>query len=245
MKLKVFGSSSKGNGYALTDSKGNTLLIECGVKFSEVKEYLDFDLSRVVGCLLTHEHGDHIKYVGQYLQSGIDVAMSNATALSSGLKLHHRTKIVMAERKYSEYYAPFSFMPVDMVHDVPTFGFIVQHPEMGNMLFMTDSYYSPFKFSNINHWIVECNYSEELLDQNTGSKKFLRDRIMSSHLSLENLLKMLRANDLSKTQNIILTHLSDRNSNEIEFIEKVKNATGKKVYAADIGREFTINKTPF
>ena len=42
MKVSVLGSSSKGNGYLL-HSDNEALIIECGVRFAEVKKLLDYN----------------------------------------------------------------------------------------------------------------------------------------------------------------------------------------------------------
>ena len=55
MHLKVINSSSKGNGYVL-ESNTDSLLIECGVKFKQIQSTLNYDLSSIKGCLISHEH---------------------------------------------------------------------------------------------------------------------------------------------------------------------------------------------
>lgn len=55
MKLKVIGSSSKGNAYILETETG-ILILDAGVPFREIQKALDFDLERIKGCLITHEH---------------------------------------------------------------------------------------------------------------------------------------------------------------------------------------------
>lgn len=72
MKLYVLGSNSKGNGYIL-EGKSQTLLLEAGLPLKDVKEALKFDLSRVVGGVVSHLHGDHSKYAKLvYKTSGFD-----------------------------------------------------------------------------------------------------------------------------------------------------------------------------
>jgi len=56
--LKVVGTGSSGNCYLLTVND-QTLVIEAGINFTKVKKALSFDLSGVVGVLVSHEHGDH------------------------------------------------------------------------------------------------------------------------------------------------------------------------------------------
>jgi phosphoribosyl 1,2-cyclic phosphodiesterase len=55
MQFKVLGSSSSGNCYLL-ESKTDVLILEAGVPFSKVKKALDFNLEKIRGVLLSHEH---------------------------------------------------------------------------------------------------------------------------------------------------------------------------------------------
>lgn len=55
MKLEVLASGSKGNCYILS-SNSEKLIIEAGISYKKILTGLDFDLSEVVGCLITHEH---------------------------------------------------------------------------------------------------------------------------------------------------------------------------------------------
>lgn len=52
-KLKVVGSSSKGNSYII-ETSNETLLLESGCKWSDVLEMLDYKIENVGGCLVTH-----------------------------------------------------------------------------------------------------------------------------------------------------------------------------------------------
>ena len=93
MELRVLGSGSSGNGYLLVSNQ-DALLIECGVKFSEVKRTLDFDLSKLSGCVATHSHGDHFKYATQVIAAGVDLYCSEGTFKESGLNRNHRTHVI-------------------------------------------------------------------------------------------------------------------------------------------------------
>jgi len=55
MQIDIYGSSSKGNAYKVSDGK-TSLLIECGLTFKKLQEKSNFTLSQVVGCLITHAH---------------------------------------------------------------------------------------------------------------------------------------------------------------------------------------------
>ena len=55
-------------------------------------------------------------------------------------------------------------------------------------------------------------------------------RLMKSHMSLEQLLDMLWANDLRNVRQIYLLLLSSNNSEEQRFREEVQKQTGAEVY---------------
>ena len=57
MLLRCCGSSSAGNSYALISSSGEILAIEAGVKFADFKKMINWRVSDMVGCIVSHEHG--------------------------------------------------------------------------------------------------------------------------------------------------------------------------------------------
>lgn len=56
MLLSVINSSSSGNGYIL-HNENEALVIECGCKLLECKKVLNFNIRKIVGCIISHEHG--------------------------------------------------------------------------------------------------------------------------------------------------------------------------------------------
>lgn len=57
MFVKVCGSSSTGNGYAIGNDK-EVLLIEAGCSFSDMKaKILNYNVSNIMGMCISHEHG--------------------------------------------------------------------------------------------------------------------------------------------------------------------------------------------
>jgi phosphoribosyl 1,2-cyclic phosphodiesterase len=133
-------------------------------------------------------------------------------------------------------------------HDVETYGFLLEHPECGKVLFATDTYYIKYKFQGLNNLILETNYSKEIIKQKFeqgGINSFLKDRVLRSHFSLENAIEFLNENDLSQVNTINLIHLSSSNSNAIQFQQKVSEATGKLVTVLEKGLTINFDKTPF
>lgn len=56
MLLKIVGSGSSGNGYIL-ESKTEALILEAGVKVKDIKKSIGWNISKICGCLISHEHG--------------------------------------------------------------------------------------------------------------------------------------------------------------------------------------------
>lgn len=247
MILHVLGSSSKGNCYLLIADDGSCLIIEAGVHLDEVKQALDFNLRKVVGCIVTHQHQDHSKHVKDYVRAGIKVYVGSGHAahlMTTGVKRN----VEQLHPKFEEQIGPFRVLPFKAKHDVPCLGFVIYHPECGSVLFLTDSYYTTHKFGNLNNIIVEANYCENIIAQKLSAgaiPMFLRDRIIQSHMSIQTCQELLKANDLSHVHNIVLIHLSDSNSNEKDFKERVERQTLKTTHVASTGMRIPFNKTPF
>jgi len=250
MRLKIINSNSKGNAY-IVENDQEALLIECGVRFDMIKKALNFSLSKVVGCIVTHEHGDHCCGVKDLTYSGINVYGTAGTCndLVHKWKANpHRVHPKHTEQSFN--LGGFQIMPFKTIHDTKEpCGYMIRHAECGTTLFLTDTVYSPYSFKNLNNIIVEANYCEDILEQKrqSGSTiEMLRDRVIESHMSLQNCKAFLRANDLSQVNNVVLIHLSDSHSDEARFKREVEQVTGKTVWAADKGMVIeNFNKTPF
>ncbi|MCE4092829.1 MBL fold metallo-hydrolase [Priestia megaterium] len=230
--VTAIASSSKGNCYRITDGS-TSLLLECGINYRDIQKALNFQMTQISGCLISHEHGDHVKSIKDVLKAGIDCYMSPGTAGAINVS-HHRIKLVEAGKPFK--IGTFQIMAFDVQHDVAQpYGFLIMNKEGEKLLFATDTYYIKYKFSRLTHILVECNYSEKILKENieNGSvPKVMEKRLLQSHFSLENVKEFFKANDLSKVQEIWLLHLSSSNSDEKWFKEEIMRLTGKVVYIA-------------
>lgn len=250
MKLKVLGSNSAGNCYLLENDK-EILIIEAGLRWDAIQKGLKFNLTKVSGCLISHEHLDHCKGVKTVVSKGINVYATPGThkGINSALKFkrHHRQIDITIGKQF--YVGSFRVIACEVKHDAyEPCGFLINHPDTGTILFVTDTYYVPNTFRGLNHVIVEANYCQTILDErmaNGASPDFLRNRIFKSHMSLATCKELLQANDLSKVNNIVLIHLSDSNSDSERFKKEVTEITGKAVHVAKPGLEIEFAKYPF
>lgn len=245
MNLKVLGSSSSGNCYILETEK-EALILEAGYPFASVKKALNFNISKIVGTLISHVHGDHAMYAHTFADAGINIYMNEDTAdsITTKAKSAHRCKVYHDNTVLK--LGNFTIKFFEVKHDVRCHCFLIHHPESGIVLFATDTYYIPYTFRGLNNIIVEANFEQAIIDEMLkGDNKFRRDRVMKSHLSIEHCLNFLRANDLSAVNNIVLIHLSDGNSHEKRFKKLVEDQTGKSVFVADSGMIIPFNEKPF
>ena len=246
MKLKILGSSSAGNAYVFDNGK-EALLVECGMPYRSIQKSVDFDISRIRGCVISHEHGDHAKHVHKVLDARIPCYMSAGTA--TALRLNGNTLVRQTEEFKAYQLGGFTIQGFSVQHDAAEpFGYLIHHKEMGTVLFATDTYYLKYKFAGLSNILIECNYRLDILEENVAAGRIAkpqRDRTIRSHLSYETCKEILVANDLSKVNNIVLIHLSPGNSNASEFLQGIKEVTSNTVYIADKGMEIDFDKTPF
>jgi len=246
MKLKVIGSSSKGNSYILEAETGN-LLLDAGVPFKEIQKALDFDLSRVLGCLITHEHKDHSKAIKDVMKAGIEVyAPASCAGLGEAGRIHRFFKIGYGEQFNV---GDFTVLPIEAQHDVPCLAFLIVYMPTGEkLLYATDTYYLKNKFVGLHYILVECNYCTDILRANVAAgliPESLKSRLFESHFSLGNVKGFLGANDLRTVRKIILIHLSDGNSDAVRMVREIQALTGKDVEVAEPGKVIELEMCPF
>lgn len=242
MKLKVVNSNSSGNSYAL-DTGEEILLIEAGCKMADVKKAIDYRLADVVGCIVTHEHGDHAKCAVEYARFGVNVYGPEAL---KGKKDFPYGKFMPLTESITKKIGSFSVTPFVNHHDVPIFGYLIYHKDMGVMLFSTDSYKIDMALTGINHFLIEANYSDAIIKENFKQGKIDKhqvDRIMLSHMSLDYCVKYLRDCQADRTaRTITLCHLSERNSSSRLFHDAVAGAFGVPVSCATKGLVVELSK---
>lgn len=239
MKLTVISSGSIGNCYLLHNDR-ECLVLEAGVSFKEVKKALDFKISIINGVLVTHEHQDHAKYISDYMNAGINVYSSDETQEALRIITGEYCKSMEPNKSYR--IGNFTVKSFEVVHDVPCLGYLIIHPEFGRLLFVTDTEYVAYRFKNLNHILIEANYSKELIGE---YHKSLGDRVKLSHMEIDTTCEFLRSNNNSNLMNVVLLHLSDYTSNEVQFIAKAKKVVNSSVYVATKGLEIDLNTDPF
>ena len=226
MDIKVIASGSSGNCYRVSDGK-TALLLDAGIPFKRIQIGCGFRTSDIRGCLVTHRHGDHAKAIPKLLERGISVyGPVELAALYGGVK------DLEALKEYA--IGTLSVLPFPVEHDVECYGYRIRsEATKETLLYITDTAYVRYTFQGLTHLMVEANYGQEIIMDNAREGKvplFLAERVVKSHMSIETLLGLLRANDMSQVRQIYLLHLSDGNSDADDFKKQVQKETGAEVY---------------
>lgn len=222
MDVEVFGSSSKGNCYALRDGKV-TILLECGLTYTETVNRLSYQKPDAI--VITHEHIDHSKSVKKFIHEyGVDTYMTKGT--SARLKLNHRHNVHTITAYEDFYVCGHKFMAFPVKHDaLEPVGYIIDD----EILFATDLGTPPDINGHYKLIFIEANYDRQrLLTAHLSTATTYR--ISENHMSIAQTRKYLR--ERVTADEIHLIHISETNGSRREFVESVKLATNNnEVYA--------------
>lgn len=120
----------------------------------------------------------------------------------------------------------------------PIFGFLITHPEMGRMLYITDCELIKWKFKDINHILLGVNYDKDLIDRDNIGKA---NHVFRGHLSIDTACNFVKANYSDSLQNVMMCHLSSKNADSDSFVEKMKKvACGANVDVAVAGKSWDL-----
>lgn len=219
MKFTSHYSSSKGNFCCITADNGKRLLVECGVTWPKIEKALDFDLTGIEGCLLSHDHMDHSRAAEEVMRAGIDLYASAGTHEAIGLTKHRRAKIV--EDGAIVKFGSFEILPFDVTHDAAEpLGYVVREKATGEyLLFATDFFcleqMFPYAFSII---AIGCSYDKDALQALVDKgdiNETLAKRLLFNHSSKQWVKKYLQdCCERAKCREIHLLHMSGSNINK-------------------------------
>lgn len=248
MILNCLGSGSSGNCYLLS-TETETLVLDCGLPIREIKKGLDWDISKVVGVLCSHVHTDHSKAVKDFENMGIPVFKPYIG----------KWKMAEMDRHYPTYYGKrtrdFKVFEFDMTDknnrfmhtnndgsECPCYGFLIEHEDMGKMLYITDTELVKWRFSGINHILISCNYQKKYISDSAK-----RTHVLRGHMELETVKDFIRENKSNALRTVILCHLSSDSANPEECLSEVQKVAGEgvKCVCASEGETVELSLYPF
>ena len=232
LQFTPYASSSKGN-MAIAEDGESRLMLDCGIPWRQARRLLQFRTSGIAGALITHFHADHSRAVVDAMKAGVDCYMSSETIEELQLSGHRLREINAME---TATIGSWSVLAFDVEHDCPgAVGFLCTNREGEKLLYLADSAFCKYRFSGLSVIAIECNYDLDILRSKVRDQEVdraVKRRVIRSHFSIENVIEMLKANDLSKVTGIWLLHLSDSNSDAEAFKQRVQATTGIPTYIA-------------
>ncbi len=178
-----------------TGSKGNAvlvdgILIDCGVTYKLLRSHIQ-DIRLV---LITHQHSDHFKIstVKRLHEERPSLKFAGGSWMmryfnAAGIPARN---CLMMQPKTRYKFRDFNVIPVELVHDVRTFGYRLEFP-VGKAIYATDT-------GNLNGvyakdydlFLLEANHSESEIDQKISEKRAAGEyayelRAKHTHLSKE------------------------------------------------------------
>ena len=248
MKLYTIGSGSAGNTYLLVEGD-EILILDAGVKPTQrISKYLyDLRPARPIGCLITHEHGDHSASALNLYRMGISCYATPGTAerIGEGIKTIIPYDPSCFRQDVKTIGNAFLVMAFKTNHDAADpCGFLITNTLTGErMIYATDTYYMTYRFPGIHYWLVECNYCNELITEDTPP--ILEKRLKESHMSLDRLCQVFGANDLTTCRKIVLCHISQDRGDPDMMKRRIRDQTHKPVEVTKAGCMHELNPEPF
>ena len=236
MILKCLGSSSDGNCYLLFHND-EVLILDAGIPIKGIKRALNWQLGGIQGVLCTHGHLDHAKSVKDFENMGIPVFKPYEKCYQ--IKLWGGFKI-----------KPFDLTDKNgkFMHtnndgsECPCYGFLIEHEDMGKLLYITDTELVKWRFSGINHILISCNYQKKYISDGTK-----RNHVLRGHMELETVKGFIKANKSNSLRTVILCHLSQESADPEECLAEVQTVVGEdvNVVVAEAGKEVELSLYPF
>ncbi len=247
LQFMSFGSGSSGNCAYLGTEKGG-ILIDAGVDNEHVFESLrknGIGPEMVKGIVLTHDHGDHVRYAYTIVRKYKHIRIYCTPRLMNGMLRRHNVS-----RRVREYHENvFKEIPFKIAHFVIT-AFDAAHDGTDNMGFMIEvgdqkfvvatdmghiNQRSAFYITQANYLMLESNYDNNML--NEGSyPEYLKQRIRKDTGHLDNVVaaEFVSENYGEHLKYLFLCHLSNDNNTPEIAVETMRTALeGKGVSVGD------------
>lgn len=219
MRIISLGSGSQGNSY-IVESGNTAVMIDCGFNCKQLcikAEAADFDLSRLSGILLTHEHTDHVAALKVFRKKfNLAIYSNSMTAEKTAARLGMDIDDFFCFENYQSFeIGELSIVPFSTPHDaVDSVGYFINSPD-GAYFHGTD-FGTPLEsigrfFEAADFATLESNHDLSLLWQSDRSID-LKRRIAgesTGHLSNEQAALLVKKFASNKLKRLALAHLSE------------------------------------
>lgn len=138
----------------------------------------------------------------------------------------------------------FEVQCLEVPHNAQCYSFIIDCPDGIRILFITDCSDFKYKVKDVNILMVETNYSEDVIINNAIHNEW-SSSASNNHLSLEEAIEVIKRHKSHNLKTVIGLHLSNQNSDEQKFGERIFEETGFRAIFADSGITVELKKEEF
>lgn len=225
MTLHVVNTGSDGNMYILMSSDNEALVLDLGERMKCATRVAGYHTDRISGAFCGHSHSDHRRSIEEFDRAGIPVL---APWRDGGLKAQ---------------FDNYSLKAFDLVHNVTCHGVYVTHPEMGSLVYATDTEYIKYVFPNPSHLLIECNWDKRILNYHSPNV----EHVVRGHMELQTCKNFIQANMSDELRTVTLIHMSNGNLDWNVALQEVKDILPQyvRVQLAEPRLEVNVDKEPF
>lgn len=240
LRFLSFGSSSSGNCYYVGNGSYG-FLIDAGMPVKHIKHSLKeygLLLENIFGIFLTHDHFDHIKYVGVFGEKHNIPIYATAEVFDG---INRNSQIEPKPTSCRKFFKKcdivsirdFTVQSFPVSHDASdAMGFAINYRNQ-TIVIATDLGFvgkeAADHIAKANYLVIEANYDENMLK--TGAYPYhLKQRVSShtGHLSNTHTANFLADNWHENLSHVFLCHISGDNNTSELALEAVQNALNAK-----------------
>lgn len=232
LRFISFGSGSSGNcaylGVDTGEGSATGILIDAGVEPDVVYGGLrdnKIDIKKISGILITHDHGDHVKYAYNIVRNNKHMVIYTTMRTMMGILRRHSIsrrikdyhKIIYKEFEFNA--GGFVITAFETSHDgTENVGYAINTPDgTHHFVIATDTgritERADFYLRNANYIVIESNY--DLHKLMTGPyPEYLKARIVSERGHLDNTVAAdyIKSIVSPRLSHVFLCHLSEENN---------------------------------
>ncbi len=245
VKLKVLKSGSSGNSI-FVQVNNTKILVDAGVSGKAIEKELngiDVEPAEICAILVSHEHRDHVKGVG-ILSRRYDIPVyatertwPKLVDFIGEIKHNNDKEIHKSGFEINDIFVS----PFPLSHDaVDPVGFNLNIKNIKISIATDCGVFSSVmkdRLKDSNCLILESNHDPNML-KNGSYPSFLKKRVrgVKGHLSNDDLAEQLGEITSTKTNNIILAHLSEENNNpKLAYMSAKKALSSRGISINDTG----------
>lgn len=233
-----FGSGSSGN-CTYIGTRDSGLLVDAGVDDKRVEAELNrngISIDAVRGIVLTHDHGDHIRYAYSLLRRQRHIALYCTPRVLNGILRRHNIARRIRDYHHAIYkeipfeLAGFTVTAFEVDHDgSDNAGFNFTRPDGFDFTVATDlgkiGARADYYLRRASYIMIESNYDLDML-RHGSYPEYLKARIMASNGHLDNAVTAAYIASIYRPElkHIFLCHLSRDNNTPDKALAAVNDA---------------------